>query len=191
MKLVSLLVLFVSLTAINAHSLPLTVNGGWHDFEFPGLLNNGIYPGYEEFNDSGFADYRWFNSFEFSLTKPAFLRVQDLYQDVDQFAVFDNDIFIGLTSDAAGGQYLNDPVRDPDIAAMIPAFSYGVFFLDVGLHSIIGTNIRYQSTDFGGAAVLRVDTITVPEPATISLFVLAGVFFSFRFCRQSQLLRKF
>lgn len=190
MKLISLLIFLVSLTAGNAHSLPLTVNGGWHGFDFPGLYNNGIYPGYEEFNDSGFADYRWFNSFEFSLTKPAYLRVQDIGLDTDQFAVFDNDIFIGTTSDARGGLIYGD-VNDPDLAATIPAYSNGIFFLDIGLHSIIGTNIRYGSTDYGGYAVLRVDTIPVPEPATISLFILAGVFFSFRFCRQPQRLRKF
>ena len=187
MKLVSILVLFASLTTVNAHSLPLTVDGGWHYFEFPGLVNNGIYPDYQEFQ--GFADYRWFDSFEFSLTRPAILRVQDLYLDLDQFAVFDNDIFIGLTSDAAGGQYLSNEIDDPDIAATISAFSSGVFYLDIGLHSIIGTNIRYLSTDYGGAAALRVDTITVPEPTTISLFIIAGIWFSLRRRHYPQLSR--
>jgi len=177
MKLASILVLFISLTAVNAHSLPLTVNGGWHYFQFPGLVNNGIYPDYQEFQ--GFADYRWFDSFEFSLTKPAILRVQDVGLDVDQFAVFDNDIFIGQTSDPTGGS-INSDVNDPDIAATLFSFSKGAFLLDIGLHSIIGTNIRYLSTDYGGGAFLRVDTITVPEPATISLFIISGIWFSLR-----------
>lgn len=179
MKLVSILILIL-FVSLNAHSRPLTVNGGWDGFEFPGLYNNGIYPDYEEFNDSGFADYRWFDSFEFTLTKPAILRVQDIGLDVDQFAVFDNDFFIGVTSNPTGGG-INSDVNDPDIAATLFSFSKGAFLLDVGPHSIIGTNIRYLSTNYGGAASIRVDTIPVPEPTTISLFIIAGIWFSSRY----------
>lgn len=168
MRLAPLLVFFISLTASNVHSLPLTVNGGWHYFEFPGVVN-GVYP-----------DYSWYETFDFSLTKPALLTVQDIGQDVDQFNVFDNNIFIGQTSNPSGGQFLSNSISNPDVAMTIPDFSSGIFLLEIGFHSITGDNIRYLSTDYGGGAFLRVDTISVPEPTTISLFIIVGILFILR-----------
>tara|TARA_R110001592_G_scaffold362635_1_gene677469 strand:- start:41942 stop:42325 length:384 start_codon:yes stop_codon:yes gene_type:complete len=93
-------------------------------------------------------------------------------------------------SSAVRWQCIGINIRYPAFVATIFAFSSEVFFLDISLHSITGNNIRYVSTDYDGSAVLRIDTITVPEPTNISLFILVGIFFSYRFYRQLPLSHK-
>lgn len=148
------------LTVSNAKGEVITADDGWHGFSFPGLLNP-VAP----------EDYSWFDIFEFTLTLPAILTVQDLGDSTDQFSVFDNGSFIFNTSEPSGccvGDIFN-----PDIAAGIPELSHGSFLLEPGTHIITGTNNRFASTDFGGAGALRVDTIEINEPNIISLLFLS------------------
>ena len=146
-------------TLPNAKATTITADDGWHVFGFPGVLNP-VAPD----------DYSWFDSFDFSLTQPALLTVQDLGDSTDQFRVSDNGAVIFTTSSPSGGGV--GDIFDPDIAAGIPELSHGSFLLGPGAHLITGVNIRFLSTDVGGSAALRLDTVTISEPDIIPLMAL-------------------
>ncbi|MDR4517570.1 MAG: PEP-CTERM sorting domain-containing protein [Nitrosomonas sp.] len=147
-------------------AVPLTVNGGWDFFTFPGQILgpedparvDGLPP------DPSFS---WDQEFSFVLAQPALLRIQDIGSGGDRFRIFDNGAELGMTSalfpDNIGDYF------DPDLAALDPALDQGSFLLSAGNHTISGVEINH-STDSGGAAALRVDTI--PEPTMIALLAL-------------------
>ncbi len=139
-KLIASLVV-VHLYISSVQAVPLTVNGGWHFFSFPGQLSVPFDP-----------SFSWDQEFSFVLTKPALLRVQDIGSGGDTFRVFDNGIEIGMTSALSPdniGAY-----SDPDLAALDPALDQGSFLLLAGNHTISGTEINH-STDSGGGGYLR------------------------------------
>lgn len=148
------------LTIPNAKATVIVADDGWHLFQFPGLLNPALPD-----------DYSWFENFEFTLLQPALLTVQDLGDSVDQFDVYDNGSLIFTTSTPSGGS-IGD-FFDPDLAASIPELSRGSFLLMPGDHTITGVNIRYVSTDGGGFAALRLDTISINEPNVMSLLIIS------------------
>lgn len=145
----------------NANAVPLTVNGGWMSFSFPGISN-------------GTAPYSWFSNFEFELTQNAVVTVTDVFANTDQFDVYDNDSYIFTTSDPLDAGI--DLGLTPDEASVSPFYSHGSFLLGPGHHDITGINIRPTSADFGGVAYIRVDT--VPEPATV-LLMISGLLLPF------------
>lgn len=153
-------IMFVSMVVFlflpGAKAVPLTVDGGWTYFQFPGAQN-------------GSDPYYWFSNFEFDLTQNAIVTVTDVYATTDQFEVYDNGFYKFTTSDPEGGP---DYGLSPDEASLSPYYSHGSFLLEPGHHDIIGTNIRHLSTDFGGGAYIRVDTVS--EPATL-LLMLSGI----------------
>ncbi len=152
-----IIIFFITISTAKATTL-ISADDGWHTFLFPGIYNP-IAPG----------DYSWFSSFEFTLAKTALITVQDLGQSVDAFRVFDNGKFIFNADGGAGGG--NGTVNDPDLGLITPGFSRGSALLAPGKHIITGTNIRYVSTDYGGSAALRVDTVN--EPNSISLLIIS------------------
>ncbi len=143
----------------SAKAIPLTVNGGWYYFTFPGQLSIPFDP-----------SFSWEQDFSFVLTKPALLKVQDIGSGGDTFQVYDNGITIGTTSalfPENTGAYF-----DPNLAALDPALDQGSFLLSAGNHTISGSEIN-NTTDSGGGAYLRVDTI--PEPTIITLLAIGCV----------------
>lgn len=154
--LISVLLLTIS----NAKATVIMADEGWHFFQFPGERNPTL-PN----------DYSWFESFEFTLIQPALLTVQDLGDSVDQFDVYDNGSLIFTTSEPNGGGIGN--FFDPDLAASIPELSRGHFLLMPGDHVITGVNVRFRSTDYGGGAALRLDTVSINEPNVMSLLILS------------------
>ena len=158
--LVSFVLCILYISSVKA--IPLTVNGGWQFFSFPGQMSFPFDP-----------SFSWDNDFSFVLTQPALLRIQDIGGGGDTFEVLDNGISIGITN-----ALLPDNIgsyNDPDLAALDPALDQGSFLLSAGNHIISGTEINH-STDSGGGAFLRVDII--PEPTTIALLALGFVAFS-------------
>ena len=99
------------------------------------------------------------------------LTVTDAFLSGDQFSVYDNLAFLGLTSnpgsvgDQIGANY--------DGAVADARWSSGEWLLGAGSHSI---DIFVVASPFGaGGAALRVDTHAVPEPSTFALLGLGGL----------------
>ena len=164
-KLIISLVLCV-LYISSVKAIPLTVNGGWDFFTFPGQILGPEDPATIDGSPPD-PSFSWDQEFSFVLTQPALLRIQDIGSGGDRFSVFDNGFEIGMTSALFSdniGAY-----SDPDLAALDPALDQGSFLLSAGSHTISGFEINH-STDSGGAAALRVDTI--PEPTMIALLAL-------------------
>jgi len=106
--------------------------------------------------------------------------VQDIDDTTDPFDVYDNGNYIFTTSDPFDGGFLS-PIgnpNNPDEAALHSEFSRGTFMLKPGYHDISGTNIRPNSSDFGGGAFIRVDTIS--EPASLPLILLGILVIAYR-----------
>lgn len=162
LKIILTGMVFLSLLP-NANAVPLTVNGGWTSFSFPGVMN-------------GAAPYFWFSNFEFNLTQNAIVTVTDAFANTDQFDVYDNGSYIFTTSDPLDAGI--DLGLTPDEASVSPFYSHGSFLLEPGHHDITGANIRPTSADFGGRAYIRVDT--VPEPATPLLMISGLLLFGYQ-----------
>lgn len=164
----------------NASAAPLTVNDGWVRFYFPGQ-DNGSYP-YNWYLDSNLTQVA---HFEFDLTQNARLTVQDVGDTTDQFEVYDNNAFILVTSTPFGGGYLSfiGDTNSPDETVLHSEFSQGTFLLGPGHHDITGLNIRPTSTGYGGAAYIRIDTVS--EPATLLLVILGATLITYRNTRKS------
>lgn len=158
--IISLILCLLYISPVKA--IPLTVNGGWQFFSFPGQLTVPF--------DLSFS---WEQDFSFVLMQAAVLRIQDIGSGGDSFEVYDNGSVIGTTRALFPdnlGAYFN-----PDLAALDPALDKGSFLLSAGNHIISGREI-YHSTDSGGGAFLRVDTI--PEPTIIALLALGCAAFN-------------
>ncbi len=152
----------------SAKAVPLTVDGGWQGFDFPGQLT--------AVDPLAFL-YPWDRSFEFTLTQPGLLTVQDVFDPVDLFQVFDNGLFILQTSQNNSGGF--GFTSDPDVAALDPDFSRGTILLGIGDHVITGGEINH-STDGGGSAFIRVDTVSVAEPSILSLLIFGLLIFYYK-----------
>ncbi|MGQ0612779.1 MAG: PEP-CTERM sorting domain-containing protein [Planctomycetaceae bacterium] len=137
---------------------PLTVDGGWHRFDF-GATGTFLVPDYT-----------------FALPGFGLLTITDYLHAGDQFAVTDFGVPLGNTSlPTAVGDYESNP----DLAVADPRWSSGTWLLGPGSYSIGGTAIL--SPYGAGSGALRVDTVIrqveptpdpAPEPATMLL--LAG-----------------
>jgi PEP-CTERM motif len=111
---------------------------------------------------------------------PATLTVLDLFQIGDEFEVFDNDFFLGLTQGVAntGVDACGNDIGCALADAGPTGYSEGVFdILGAGAHSITIEVYQNALGSGGGAAVLSASAPAVPEPASVALFgtVLAGV----------------
>jgi hypothetical protein len=125
---------------------PLTIGGGWHQFNW----NVSISPT----NTDG--------AFTFTAASPVQLDVTDAYIDGDRFEVLDFGVSLGLTSvPADDGAWTNAP----DAAFADPRWSSGTFLLGAGEHSIELVTIQTATGTSEGVGYLQV----VPEPSTWAL----------------------
>ncbi len=168
-KLIIIIILCFSMSS--AKAVPLAIDGGWQNFLFPGLLN--LPPGVDPSDPL----FPWDTSFEFTLTQPGLLTVQDVGIPLDLFQVFDQGLFILETSGPSGNAF--PVIDDPDVAALNPDFSRGSILLGIGEHVITGGE-RNHSTDGGGGAFIRVDTVAVTEPSIPSLLILGLLIFYYK-----------
>jgi hypothetical protein len=134
------------------NAIPLSIDGGWHTFDF-GAVGTSWSP----------------TNYTFSLSGPAVLIAVDAYLAGDRFEIFDNGLSLGSTSLPAGGG--GNIGNNFDLALTNPNFSSGQFLLAAGNHDISGTVL--VSTGDQGTGALRVDT--VPEPSSLLLMALGLV----------------
>ena len=134
-----------------AQATTLTVDGGWSTFVF------------------GAVDSSWSDSFTFTLTSAAELRVTDAYLSGDRFMVFANGERLGRTS---ARHTLDDQIDDDyDAAFSDTRWSSGSWVLGPGSYTITGLTKR-SPYGAGGAAISLVSS--VPEPGSVAL-MLAGL----------------
>ncbi len=131
----------------HATEVPISVDGGWVDFNWSGA-------------GSVFADE---GPFTFSSLGSVEVKVTDDFCRGDQFTVYDFDVPLGDTSAVAEGGCED---VGPDAAFVDPSYSSGTFPLGPGDHSI---TIEVIVNPFeGGGAFIRVDlvpTITLDPPS--------------------------
>jgi len=96
------------------------------------------------------------------------LTVTDGFNSGDQFELFDNLAFIGMTSVPTPG----DSCGNDELACLAdPDFSHGAFLLAAGAHSITGAMLL--SPFGGGAGFFLIEAASVPEPGSLLLSALA------------------
>jgi hypothetical protein len=104
------------------------------------------------------------NTFEFTLTGSAQLIVQDLFDSVDRFVIYDAALgLLGLTSlPVVGGSCGSDFT----CASSDPRYSFGIFDLAPGSYSISGLQVN----GIRGAGAFIVQSVTpIPVPASLPL----------------------
>lgn len=102
---------------------------------------------------------------------PAVVRVLDLFQSVDRFAVFDNNVLLGNTSAPTTGGACDNNIG---CALADSHYSFGAFNVGAGSHSI---TIQAIVSGLGaGAAVLNATATAVPEPGSVvMMFTMVGI----------------
>lgn len=118
---------------------------------------------------------------------PATLQVVDLYQAGDEFAVYDNSVFLAYTSVPTNTSA--DPcTNDIGCALGDPTdYSHGAWSLGAGTHSITIQLEQAALYSTGGAAALSVAGTggAVPEPGTATLLICSLGILGFRFRRKA------
>jgi hypothetical protein len=110
-------------------------------------------------------------SFEFTLTEPGELVIQDLFMSIDRFELFDSVLgSLGFTSAPVDGGSCGS---DFTCAAGDPAYSRGIFSLAPGSYSITGV----QTGGVDGAGALIVNTVPVPASLPLLFGALGGLAF--------------
>ena len=150
-----------SLTAQAADTNTAVTDTGWYAF-FHGDVGSAWLNDYA-FNDPGM------QSFSFSLSGPATLRVAEGGLAGDAFKVFDNGVLLGSTSSPTGGA-TDDAGVNFDAAMSGSKWSHGEWLLGAGQHVITG--LASASPYAAGTGALQV--VAVPEPVNYALF-LAGL----------------
>lgn len=124
--------------------------------------------------DDGLGD-SWQQTFPFTLSSAAVLKVTDYLVAGDRFNVTNFGSSIGNTSVPTSVGY--DNTTSIDLAASDSRWSTGKFYLSPGSYQIAGsiTAISYDATGeplTTGIGGLRLDTVVIPEPASLSLLGL-------------------
>jgi hypothetical protein len=157
-----------------AEASTLSADGVWNAFDVDKYASNS---GNLEWIDLGANTL----SFDFTLTGWAYLKVVDGGFAGDRFNVYDNGNLLGATS-VAVNTYPNSVKLDFDAASADSNFSYGMFLLGVGSHSITGL-LSQSALDNSGAAINAtigaVSLTAVPLPAATWLYLTGTALMGF------------
>ena len=134
-----------------AQATELTVDGGWSTFTF------------------GDVGSTWNDTFTFTLTSAAELRVTDAFLSGDKFMVFVNGSRFDRTTNPRS---LGDYTASYDEAFSDKRWSSGSWLLGAGTYTVTGL-VKRSPYGAGGAAIELVSA-PVPEPASVAL-MLAGL----------------
>lgn len=150
MKRFSTMGLVVGLLAVlggTVQAVPLTVGGGWQNFNW--------YAGPDVWDSEG--------AFTYDAPSWTSLKVTDGGVDGDQFEVYDFDALIGTTSvpTDTGTEF----GWDYDADFLNPQLSSGEFLMAPGAHSITFFTIAVPTGHPNGEAGLRADRAAAPIPA--------------------------
>lgn len=159
--------LTLSTSCIFADALP--TNSSWVEFQFGGV---------NSFATVGTATLATTNPVAnqtiappWTFSGPAVVRVLDLFDSVDRFAVFDNNVLLGDTSAPTSGGVCNNNIG---CALADSRYSFGAFNVGAGSHSI--TVQAIVSPTGSGAAVLNATATAVPEPGSVVMvFTMVGI----------------
>lgn len=132
-------------SAVSAQATTLNVGDDWTYFSFGGEGSS------------------WSDTFEFTLTDTAVLKVTDAYLSGDQFAVYNFGSLLGLTS--VPGSTGDQIGSDYSAAFADSRWSSGAYVLGAGTYQISGTTVL-SPFGSGGAGI---QLAPVPEPETYAL----------------------
>ena len=152
MSLVALSVATALCSTVPAQAAVLVLDGGWQTFTF------------------GAPGSSWSDSFTFTITESALLKVTDAFQAGDQFEVTidDGTTLVLPTSVPTGlGEQIFD---DYDTAFASPLWSSLGLELSAGTYTITGTTLL-SPFGSGGAAIELESLAAIPEPATWALLI--------------------
>jgi hypothetical protein len=121
--------------------------------------------GWDTFNWSGGVSASWVQTFSFTLTGSAILKVTDAFISGDMFDIFNFGVLLGSTSAVPAGLGLSI-VDDYDAAFADGDWSSASFTLGPGSYEITGTVAQIATGFSSGGGALRLDT-TVPSPVPI------------------------
>lgn len=164
----------MSALCAQAEASTLVADGAWNAFDVDSSVSNS---GNLEWIDLGANT----SSFDFTLTGWAYLKVVDGGFAGDRFNVYDNGNLLGATS-VAVNTYPNSVYLDFDAASADSNFSYGMFLLGVGSHSITGL-LSQSALDNSGAAINAtvgaVSLTAVPLPAAAWMYLTGTALMGF------------
>jgi hypothetical protein len=149
----------LALAAVPASAAPITVDGGWYEFGFGGTGSFGApCPGCTATDPVAQipGDAPWTFSGEATIT------LLDLFLSVDRFELFDFGVSLGVSSAPVAGGTCGNVIAD---CFADPSYSRLIVNVGAGDHSLTIQTVQSQS----GAAVFRVDSPSVPEPASMLL----------------------
>jgi hypothetical protein len=184
MKVLLTLAAVLTLSANTMFAGTIATDGSWEEFLFGGVgtFASGCLGRCGATTDptsDQSVDSPW------TFSGPATLQVVDLYVSGDEFAVYDNSVFLAYTSvptsNGACGNDIGCALGDPT------DYSHGAWLLGAGTHSI---TIQLEQSAFGstgGAAVLSATGTegAVPEPGTATLLICGLGILGFRFRRKA------
>jgi len=168
MKKVFSLYFLMSLPAVCSPLSSDTV-GSWMSFGWVGGVGVHAFGGFSAYTGSSGTQVGSTNCVQLSsctFDGAYSLSLGDLFYAGDQFAVYDNGILVGISSTPVddGSNCGDDPVDCTD-----SRFSRGTFNLPNGTHSIDIVLSSETAIVHSGRAVMRLDAVTVPEPASLAL----------------------
>jgi len=169
LKRFALAAMLLSLSASCMFADALPTNSSWVEFLFGGVNSFATVGTGAIATTNPVANQNIAPPWTFS--GPAVVKVLDLFESVDRFAVFDNNVLLGNTSAPTRGG-----VCDTSIACALADshYSFGSFNVGAGSHSL--TIQAIVSGAGAGAAVLNATATAVPEPGSVvMLFTMVGI----------------
>src|SRR4030095_6054183 len=170
-RVITLFAVFAFCT-VSAYADAILPDGSWHEFAF-GLAGTAAFSCGGGANCAAtvnpFAEQT--SSPPWTFTGPAVVTILDLFNKGDRFQLFDFGISIGTTTivQNTGADTCSNNIGCALGDIGISGYSFGVFGVAGGNHSLTINVIQNAPGFTGGAAVFRVVANPTPEPGTLAL----------------------